>query len=175
MNIEEEEIFNFIYNPELLDKDKRLYIANNAEKFENELNFYTLLKEQQKKPVPKEIEDSIIEKIISYQHPKLKFLISESLDEDNNEDNIHSEEIVAAPERKDSNGVFIDENSDFIVKIVHLDNFSHIYLSNKNNAPIKNYSITINSTKEVFFSEDNSSPIIVSGKIDVTDVRLSFK
>ena len=74
MNIEEEDIFNFVYNPEILDDAKRSFISTNTDKFANELNFYTLLKEQQNIPVPKKIVNEIIEKINSYNHPKLKFL-----------------------------------------------------------------------------------------------------
>jgi len=174
MKIEEQDIFKFVYNPKGLGEDKYNYIKSNSEKFAKELDFYTKLKIQQDKPIAKNVLDKIITKINEYNIPELEFLKIE-IPEDDNKEIIHDKEITLKPESGNTHGKFVDENSNFVVKLVHRGTSSAIYLSNKDNTPILNFTITINSTKEVFTLKDNSEPLVIPRIIELKDIRLSFK
>ena len=174
MKIEEQDIFKFVYNPKSLGEDKYIYIKSNSEKFAKELDFYTQLKIQQNKPIAKNVLDKIITKINEYNNPELEFLKIE-IPGDDNKEIVNKKEISLKPKNGETHEKFVDDNSDFVVKLVHRGTSSAIYLSNKDNTPILNFTITINSTKEVFTLKDNSEPLVIPRIIEIKDIRLSFK
>jgi len=175
MNIEEEDIFNFIYNPVGMDETKHNFIKKNSSDFSNEINFYKQLKEQQNIPVPNKIIDNIIDKINSYNLPQTTSTDEGLSSEQKSAKNNFGNHVNFERTKEFAANSYIDDNSNFIVRIEHSGDSSYIYLTNKENSPIKNYSITINQTKEEFFKEDNSEPIIINRKIGIEDIRLSFK
>lgn len=157
-----------------MEHGKYLYIKNNTEKFTKELDFYTELKIQQNERIPKNLLGKVISKINEYNNPKFVFLKIE-IPQDRNEEIFEKNAVSLKPGNDENREKFVDDNSNFVVKIVHRGKSSAIYLSNKGNTPILNFTITINSTKKVFTLKDNSKPLVIPQIIEINDIRLSFK
>ncbi len=172
--VTEKDIFNFVFFPDSLSEEKKNLLLSD-DSFSEPISFYQNMKAEISKPIDYKTKKLIADKISAYSLPKLVKLIQLK---------------TASPLRKkpsrfaaDSEYVlkpkivtktFVDEDKDFLVKILQNGNQSKIFVFSTNDEIIENFSILLEPQKLEFHLKDNSEPLIIDGSIDVEAVNIYF-
>ena len=172
MNITEKDLFNYVFFPDSLSKQKCKQIVENKHKFSFEISFLAEYKENLKEKV----SDKIIEKILS----KLEAFnnrVGIVLEKTNNPRLFHSEQLVLAAEspileQKLRTDTFEDKNSEYLVKIITDKQQNRIFIFNKDNSEMKNVKINIEPSGKSFVLESSFKPFIISPKQEINRISI---
>ena len=163
MNISEKDLFNYVFFPDSLSKQKCKQIVENKHKFSFEISFLAEYKENLKEKV----SDKIIEKILS----KLEAFnnrVGIVLEKTNNPRLFHSEQLVLAAE------------SPILEQKLRTDTFeditdkqqNRIFIFNKDNSEMKNVKINIEPSGKSFVLESSFKPFIISPKQEINRISI---
>ncbi|MCW8850208.1 MAG: hypothetical protein OQJ81_09555, partial [Melioribacteraceae bacterium] len=142
MNISEKEIFNFIFFPEILDKEKFSFLSN-TDLFKNEINLLRSIKENYNQNLSQEIIEKIISKISELGSNRIIRLEKKKHPLQNN---AHQLVLAADSQIKNSKQkieTFEDENSAYLVKVIMEEDLTKIYLFTRNNQEHTNLKVNL--------------------------------
>jgi hypothetical protein len=128
MNINERDIFNFIFFDRLLSEQKRVFIRNNINDFE-QINFYRRLKRKTDSNIDRKTKQIIASKIPAYHLSRqiTLFPVTEIMNE--NSLRINNSTLIKTNKKvKSKIETFVDEDDLFIVRIVKTEGTALIYL-----------------------------------------------
>ncbi|MCH7771075.1 MAG: hypothetical protein IIA49_08680, partial [Bacteroidetes bacterium] len=158
INIDERDIFNFVFFNDLLSEEKIRYIENNEEKIEG-INFYRNLKKSITEPLSKEIKEKIAAKIPVYKTSKIIKLypVKDELEKKLSEVPILA---AASPEQQPAVSAqsFIDEDKTFLIRLLRMDNKTKIFTFPITHTDIKDFNIIL-YPEERTYSIHNGEPI----------------
>ena len=171
INIDERDIFNFVFFNDLLSEEKIRYIENNEEKIEG-INFYRNLKKSITEPLSKDIKDKIAAKIPVYKRPTIikLFPVNDEIEKRPSEVPILA---AASPEQKPAVSAqsFIDEDKTFLIRLLRIDNKTKIFTFPITHTDIKDFKITLHP-EENTFTVHNNEPFEIEGRHDVEAISV---
>ncbi len=173
IKITEQDIFNFIFYPNEIIEEKRDLISQN-ESLAEIVEFYKNLKVDIDSKFDFSIKKKIAEKIPVYSLPKvielyqLKYL--------NPEKKLNR---LAADSEKElkpkiTTKTFIDEDKDYLVKVLQNGNNTKIFVFSTKDEIIENFNLFIEPLELEFYLKDNTEPLILEGKVEVDKIRIHF-
>ena len=172
MNITEKDLFNYVFFPDILSRQKYIQISENKSKFFNELTFLSEYKENLKEKVSDRIIEKILSKLEAYSN---SFGIV--LEKTNNPHLFPSGKLVLAAEspileQKLRTDTFEDKNSEYLVKIITDQQQNRIFIFNKDNSEMRNVKINIEPSGKSFVLESSFKPYIISPKQEINRISI---
>ncbi|MCB0747383.1 MAG: hypothetical protein KDC90_07955 [Ignavibacteriae bacterium] len=161
-NITEKDLYKYVFYPRELSQDKFDYISDNKAKFEDELNFLSILQSQ----IDTEIPENILEKI----NNKISGLNANTdiiLKKENNKLNGTSTEFHLAAASPTSPTVektqtFRDEKSQYLAKVIYGDDENRLFLFAKNPDVNNNICVKILPSENEYYANLKELPINIS-------------
>ena len=171
MKILEREIFDFIFFPETLDKEKFLFLST-TDLFDNELNLLKDIKEKHQENLPPEIIEKIKAKLVNNTSNGII-----RLEKKKNAFQYNSDHLVLAADSQLKNSkkkiqTFEDENSLYLIKVVEEEELVKIYLFIRNNKEFQHVKIKLEPSDQYYIFENQNKPIIISEKQNITAILL---
>lgn len=172
MFVSERDIFDYIYYPEHLDPKLVSYIKKNVSLLKNELDHYNQTRNSSVEPAP--FENEILKELIGdngFFIIKLKKIESKhkrgisTISNNSNQQNINQNILTET---------FVDEDSQYLVKVVRVNEHTSINVFNKNNSLLKNFILTLYPQGNSFNCKDNQSPLIINDKRTIDEVKLEI-
>jgi hypothetical protein len=170
MNINEQDIFKYVFSPQTLSEEKREYLRGN-EKFKNQILYYKSVKDAINSETSFNLKKKIAAKIPAYTFANV-FKLNQVKHE--NED---SGKVIFAAKTKDETlqiktKTFIDDENNFLVRVINFAGSTKIYLFTPTNDKVENISIKIFPSSEEYFMNDNDAPLLIDKRIDVESIEL---
>ncbi|MFH0736656.1 MAG: hypothetical protein V1773_00905 [bacterium] len=174
--ISESDLFKFVFHIDDLNIDKRQFIEDNFEKFSSKIEFLRRNKLFQNSPFLEDELDDAVGKILNKEtSPRIFYLAkkegsitveSESLKLAANSYKLHKNNVL---------DTYIDSKSNYIIKIIHSEDNSKIFLFDKENNVLENYTIELLPAGITFTCKDNKSPLVIDKDLIVEEVKLLLK
>jgi len=177
--ITEKDLFDFVFFPALLSKEKFLYLENSND-FSKEIEFFTELKRSLQKEISDEERILISKKIPAYSfdvsnstakiihlYPielpkkKVKGLILAAASENNGKPKVTSR-------------TFYDDNKTYIIKVINYENSSKIFVFSTQYEVIKNFDLVIAPQNLRYHIDDNTVPLELDFNVLPESVTLEF-
>ncbi len=174
INIDERDIFNFVFFNDLLSDEKIRYIENNEENIEG-INFYRNLKKSITEPLSEEIKEKIASKIPAYKRPSVikLFPVNDIIEKKPSE-----VPILAAASAEQQPAVsaqsFIDEDKTFLIRLLRIDNRTKIFTFPIIHTDIKDFNIILHP-EERTYSIHNGEPIEIEGTPEVESINIEIE
>lgn len=170
--ITEKEIFDFVFFPSALPEEKQVFIRDDAGLSEY-INFYEELKRQlQQRP------ERSFKKIIAAKIPAYKFVNEVELHRLENTAGNGNKLRLAAASREFvpqlTTQTFIDEEKEYLVKILTDTTQTKIFVFSTLNSSLKNFRILIEPTHLEFQMADNSKPLLIDKPITAEKIKINF-
>ena len=174
INIDERDIFNFVFFNDLLSEEKIRYIENNEEKLEG-ISFYRNLKKSITESLSKEIKEKIAAKIQAYKIPLIikLFPVKDEIEKKPSEVPILA---AASPEQQwaVSAQSFIDEDKTFLIRLLRMDNKTKIFTFPIIHTDIKDFNIIL-YPEERTYSIRNGEPIEIEGTPEIESINVEIE
>lgn len=174
INIDERDIFNFVFFNYLLSEEKIRYIESNEEKIDG-INFYRSLKKSITEPLSKEKKVKIAAKIPAYKTLKIIKLypVKDEIERKPSEVPILA---AASPEQAPvvSAQSFIDEDKTFLIRLLRIDNKTKIFTFPITHIDIKNFNIILHPEERIY-SIHNGEPIVIEGTLKVESINVEIE
>src|SRR3990167_6271723 len=141
MNINERDMFNFVFYPENLSTEKVEHLKN-SKIFDAEIDFYRSLKKSLEEELTDDVKQKLAEKIPLYVPMKIFVLypVKETLKKRKNDI-----PILAADSTKEKPSVtaktFIDEHNHYLIRLLNFKESSKIYVFSTTEETLKNYKV----------------------------------
>jgi hypothetical protein len=177
--ITEKDLFDFVFFPFLLSKEKFLYLENSND-FSKEIEFFTELKKSLRKEISDEERILISQKIPAYSfgvsnkvanvihlYPvelpkkKVKGLILAAASENNGKPKVTSR-------------TFYDDNKTYIIKVINYENSCKIFVFSTQYEVIKNFDLVIAPQNLRYHIDDNTVPLELNFNVLPESVTLEF-
>lgn len=174
MKITERDLFDFVFNPEILSQEKAEYLKS-SQIFEEEINLFKLIKQSLTEELDDSIKQQIKAKIPLYQPLKVYTLFPI---QDNSKKKKNGTAVFAAASPQDKTFVttqtFIDEANHYLIRLLNFKSSSKIYVFSTIEKTMENYKIIIRPSGQIFEQADNSSPIEINKPLSVEKIDLQF-
>jgi hypothetical protein len=172
MSIFEKDLFNYVFFPDILSKEKYNLIENSKSKFQNELTLLSEIKENLKEKVSDDIIERIMLKLHEYNERRLIVL-----EKTNNPHLFQSGHLVLAAEspvleQKLRTDTYEDKNSEYLVKIITDQQQNKIFIFNKDNSEMRNVKINIEPSGKSFILESSFKPYILTPKQEINRISI---
>jgi len=177
-NINEIDLFYFVFFPHLLSKDKLFYLKNTID-FSDEISFYSDLKNELNRDISVNERELISKRIKSYsghyepQEDNFIYLHPFQLPVKKNNNFI----LAAASDTNQksiSTRTYFDEDKIYIVKIINFENSSKIFVFSTMYEIIKDFDIIIEPQDLQYHLEDNIKPLELNFNIEPENIILKF-
>jgi hypothetical protein len=172
--ITERDIFNFIFFPELISKEKERFLATSSD-FKDEIEFYSLVKESLGDELNLEIKKKISSKVKAYELENIIYLYP--VEEFHNRNASKNLVLAAAsPEEKPkvSSKTFYDEEKTYIIKVINYEKSSKVFVFSTQYESIKDFELNILPQNLKYHLSDNSSPLELDFNVEPESISLEF-
>jgi hypothetical protein len=174
--IHESDLYKFVFHIDELQKEKRQLIEENIEKFSSEIEFLKKNKLYQNSTFNEnELRDAVNKVLHRETSPKIFYLAKKGQSVSDDSGSLQ----LAANSYKllKSNIIdtYVDSASNYIIKIIHGEENSKIFLYDKENNVVENYTIELLPAGKTFTCKNNNSPIVIDKAIKVEEVKLLLK
>ena len=170
LNINEEDIFNYVFSLETLELDKRLFIENNIEKFLNEIEFCRKINKLEKTDLSqKELES--LEIALKSKDYRIT-LFPQKIDLPEQEYKLAAASITL--ENKIESTTFTDKNSKFMIRIINYANHSEIFVFPSETQPINKYKLTLLPSKIELFGDSETNGIKTDHLTEIDQINLEL-
>ena len=168
----EKALYKYVFCPNALLEEERLFILENSEAFSEDLDHLREIKSS----LEQELSDTILDKI----HTKI---IKASAKEGIILDLIHPTDgdekyVLAADSVKSeinqSTCSYFDESNNFLIKVVNKDEINKIYIFTKIEIEDLEYAVTLLPSKEVYYLNSEDMPLIVSPQQIIKSIQLKI-
>lgn len=172
--ITEQDIFNFVFFPHVVDEDKKRYISQRNE-FKDLVDFYRSIKDESEKPISDKVKRDLSLKINLYGHTRFFRLKKvENVPAQRNSDMV----VLAAAADEDAPSViaksFIDENNQFLIRVIKTRDITKIYSFSSDNQEIHNFRLKILPSGREFLVENNSKPLELKEDLEFEEIQLEL-
>jgi len=172
-NIDERDIFNYVFFRNLLDEEKLKYLEKNEHNFER-IEFYKNMKQEIRGPVDQEIKEKLAAKSAVYKTLKIISLypVDEKIEKKPSEVPILA--AASAPEEaKVSAQTFIDEDKTFLIRLLRIKNITKIFTLPITHTDIESFQITLHPEGNTFTVQTNE-PLEIEGKHNVESINVEL-
>lgn len=173
-HITEKDLFDFVFFPELLSKDKLAYLENSND-FSGELAFFTELKNSLQTEISREEKELIAQKIPTYKPAEIIQLFPV---ETSKKRKVNGLILAAASENNNKPTVtsrtFYDDNKTYIIKVINYENSSKIFVFSTQYEVIKNFDLVITPNNIRYHIDDNTIPLELDHNVNPESITLEF-
>jgi len=172
LNINEQDIFKYVFSPQLLNEEKREYLRGN-EKYESQVLYYESVKNAVNSETSFDLKKKIAAKIPDYTLANVFTLYPVKYSEGKEKS---GKAIFAAKTKEESPKLktctFTDDERKYLVRIISYEKSTRVYLFSTENDLVKNITIKISPTGEEVYMNNNSTPLVIDKRIDVESIEL---
>ncbi|MBI9070079.1 MAG: hypothetical protein JEY94_00680 [Melioribacteraceae bacterium] len=172
MFVSERDIFDYVFYPNCLNESLSVYIGNNEDIFSSEIESYKTSKLYSKNKV--EFEDKIVNKLMGNSMSRIIDFLKLETKQRQGAKVFLLDSSTPRLEKSIVTETFVDEDSQYLVKVVIANNFTKIYVFNKNNTLLENFKLTIFPENKSYRFENNQNPLVLEGERSVEDVKLEI-
>lgn len=172
-NITEKDLFNFIFYPEILDKNKSEFININKQNFKDELEFLQNLNIELQNPLSDSVVEKLNNKIAELNNVKSIILNREKKDFKSNNDEYC---LAAASENFDKTNcaTFKDKESNYLLKLFFGNPRNKLYIFAKDDIENKNFEITLLPSNNKFKFSTKDLPFSFTESEIIDQIILNF-
>ena len=172
-NIDERDIFNYVFFRNLLDEEKLKYLERNEHNIE-QIEFYKNMKQEISGPVDQEIKEKLAAKSEVYKIPKIITLYPVDDKIEKKPSDVPILAAASAPEEsKVSAQTFIDEGKTFLIRLLRIDNITKIFTFPITHTDSKSFRITLHPEKNTF-TVRNNEPFEIEGRHNVEAISVEL-
>lgn len=172
--ITEQDIFNLIFFPHLIDAEKK-FIIEGSPKYKYLLDFYRNIKTDIEKPISEKEKHDLSLKINIYNH--VRFFHLKKI-EDSKPRRKREFAVLAAASADEKPEViaksFLDENNKFLIRVIKTKDITKIYSFSSDEQSIQNFKIKILPSGKEFLMKDNSAPLEIKDDLEFEEVHLEL-
>lgn len=172
--ITEQDIFNFIFFPHLVNDEKKYIIENKAD-YNYLLNFYRNIKADSEKPINNEIKNRLSTKINIYSH--VRFFRLKKVEGSKPQRKREFAVLAAASEEEKPTIIaqsFFDEESGYLIRVIKTKDSTKVYSFSSDEQEIKNFKLKILPSGKEFIMANNSSPLELKEELEFEEVHLEL-
>jgi hypothetical protein len=177
--ITEKDLFDYIFFPDLLSKEKYQYLGN-SNKFSEEIEFFTELKKSLRRELTEHEKILISKRFPFYSN----YVVNDTsriihlYPEDLPKKKVKGLELSAASVNNSKSEIitrtFYDDNKTYIIKVINHHSYSKIFVFSTLDAIIKNFEITVFPQGIKYHFDDNTKPLLLDYNIYPEKVALEF-
>ena len=171
-NISEKDLYKFTFYPLSLSEERRIYIENNFEKFEDDLNILKSIQKDLAKNVSDNLLDRIYKKIDSQAHSSQ--IVLDFVKPNDDDDRITFAADSQQPDSKPLVSTFIDNANNILGKIITKDKKHFIYIFSKTQPKSSNFDLILHPSKEIYSTNFEDLPLIISPEQIISSISLRF-
>ena len=175
MKVTERDIFNFVFYPELVREEIRLFLSS-IENTSEAVIFYKELKSSLDMKITNTIKSKIAKKIGLYKFNNIITLypMHKPLTEKK-----HDYLVLAAASEKNIapqmvTKTFVDDGKDYLIKILNYGNTTKVFVFSTHDEIIKDFDIVIEPQNLRFHLKDNTEPLKIDQAIAAEEIRIEF-
>jgi hypothetical protein len=174
LKITEHDIFNFVFYPDLLNKEIKAFLAS-IEESSDAISFYKELKSELESNLTNEIRTKIKNKIPAY-HP-LNIIQLHALKQTKDKKQNGSRLAAGSTELKPkmTTKTFVDNDKEYLIKILNYGDKTKVFVFSTKDEVVKNFDIIIEPDNLKFHLEDNSEPLKINHLIDAEKIEIRFQ
>ncbi|MBS4032988.1 MAG: hypothetical protein KGZ85_00870 [Ignavibacterium sp.] len=172
--VTEQDIFNLIFFPHLIDAEKKFIIESSPE-YKYLLDFYRNIKTETEKPISEKVKHDLSVKINIYNH--IRFFRLKKVDESKPSRKREFVVLAAASENEKTAVVaksFLDENNKYLIRVIKTKDITKIYSFSSDEQEIQNFKIKLLPSGKEFLMKDNSAPLEIKEDIEFEEVHLEL-
>ncbi len=174
--INESDLFKFVFYKDNLPVEKRKYIQDNIENFSSEIEFLKRNKLYQNSTFDENELNNGVNKILHGEtSPKIFYLAKKEQSVGMGSDFLRLAADSYKLHKSNIIDTYVDSKSNYLIKIIHSEDNSQIFLYDKENNVIENYTIELLPAGKTFRCKNNKSPLVIDKNIKVEEVKLYFK
>lgn len=174
--IHEIDLYKFVFHIDELQIEKRQFIEENIEKFSSEIEFLKKNKLYQNSTFNEnELRDAVNKVLHRETSPKMFYLTPKEQSVCVESDSFQLAADSYKLQKSNIIDTYVDSASNYIIKIIHGEENSKIFLYDKENNVVENYTIELLPSENKFSCKDNKSPIVIDKGIKVEEVKLLLK
>lgn len=173
-DITEKDIFNFVFYPESITKEKGKFLESSAD-FREEIEFYSALKKSLGEELHLDVKKKIALKINAYRIGNIIYLYPvEELKKQK-----HSNGLVLAAASKEakptiSTKTFYDADKTYIIKVINYEKISKIFVFSTQYELIKDFELIILPQNFKYHLADNTAPLELDFNVEPESISLEF-
>jgi len=172
--ITEKDIFNFVFYPEFLSKEKVSFLQTSSD-FNDEVEFYSSIRNSLSDELDFEVKQKIASTIDIY---KLKNIIYLYPVEELKIQKRSNELVLAAASKEDkptiSTKTFYDADKTYIIKVINYDKSSRVFVFSTQYELIKDFELNILPQNLKYHISDNSAPLELDFNVEPESICLQF-
>lgn len=171
--IDEQDLFNFVFYPDLLSENKRKKILND-ESLSDVIEFYKQLKSNSARELSNSLKKAIAKKIPVYSFVNVITLYPLKVPQivKKEKHRLAARSVDLAP--KMTTKTFIDNEKEYMIKVMSYEKSTKIFVFSTNDEVVNNFDITIEPQNLKYHFDDNSEPLQLDQVIEVEKIQLSF-
>lgn len=171
-SITEQDIFYFVFYPEVLDDDKRQRISSDQTLSES-ISFYMKMKLDVETETDFETQKKLAEKISAYTLPNIIQLYqTNGIMQKKHGSRLAADSKELTP--KLSTKTFVDNEKEYLIKVLNYGNHTKVFVFSSKDEVVKNFDIVIEPDELTFHLDDNSQPLIIDKDIEAAKIELRF-
>jgi hypothetical protein len=173
-DITEKDIFNFVFYPELISKEKVNFLQTSSD-FKDEIEFYSSLKKSLCEEINPEIQKIISLKINAYKLQNIIYLYP--VEEQHNKKTSNNLVLAAASledKPKVSAKTFYDEDKTYIIKVINYEKSSKVFVFSTQYDLVKDFDLNILPQNLKYHITDSSVPLELDFIVEPESISLEF-
>ncbi len=173
-DITEKDIFNFVFYPESITKEKEKFLEASSD-FIEEVEFYSSLKKSLSDELNIDVKKKIASKIDVYKLENIIYLYPvEELKKHKRSNGL----ILAAASKEDkptiSTKTFYDADKTYIIKVINYEKISRIFVFSTQYEMIKDFELIILPQNFKYHVADNTAPLELDFIVEPESISLEF-
>lgn len=170
--ITEKDLFDFVFYPEVLPKDKFLFLKN-SDNFSQEIAFLQQLKLSIESELSSEEKELISNKIPAYNKNSI-ITLNKINDITPCKDGTYRLSAASELELKPKVTIktFINDSKNYMVKILESELNTKIFVFSTKNETVTKFKLLVEPNDLEFYFEDNSKPLVLNGKLHIESIKL---
>ncbi|HCY76044.1 MAG TPA: hypothetical protein DHV28_08995 [Ignavibacteriales bacterium] len=171
--VDEEDLFNYIFFPEKVQKEIKLKIeVNNS--FVEILEFYKQIKAQSTDPIDETVIKMISSKIPAYSLLNVIRLypLHEPKDSKQKFNRYAADSKELTP--KMTTKTFVDNDKEYMIKVLNYGEMTKVFVFSTKDEVVKNFEIIIEPHNLKYHFDDNSEPLKIDKPIEAEKIEIRF-
>lgn len=172
MKITERDIFNFVFYPDLVREEIKIFLAS-IENSTDAIIFYKELKSFLNEPLSIEIQNKLSKKIRAYKFNNVIQLYPvEEIKKTRNGIVLAAASVEEKP--KIITKTFYDTDKTYIIKVINYTDNSKIFVFSTQQEVIKDFEIIVLPENKKYHCKDNSLPLELNSPVEAESIQIKF-
>jgi len=173
INITEQDIFNYVFCPEILKAETSKLISGDSSLYEA-IAFYKQMKSDAEQKPDINLKKKIAEKIPAYTLSNVITLYPLKLVQPQKR---KANRLVAASTElkpQTSTKTFVDSPKEYLIKVLNYGETTKVFVFSTKDEVVKDFNIIIEPQNLEYHLDDNSEPLVLDKMIDAESIKIKF-